>query len=221
MDTGNEKNNRQNKFFMESIIVTQDNLKLYSGDAIIRMKDANGFFGEGLGRKQMVLDIVRECEVMVPYVGMQPEFVIILSNIHNMEETLRDRAMHQAFYREVVRVGLLIEKLVQLVDPEAKVEVDYPAKNVLIGRRIVACSDFSQECNNAEIAEKCSDSIADSIPKELEQRINDYLNLVIPPQNYMIGFCHNYWGMTRSILRHGFGLRWQSPAERNPGVIFD
>lgn len=206
---------------MESIIVTQDNLKLYSGDAIIRMKDANGFFGEGLGRMQMVLDIVRECEVMVPYVGMQPEFVIILGNIHNMEETLRDRAMHQAFYREVVRVVLPIEKLVQLVDPEAKVEVDYPAKDVLLGRRIVTCSDFSQECNNAEIAEKCSDSIADSIPKELEQRISDYLDLVIPPQNYMIGICHNYWGMTRSILRHGFGLHWQSPAERNPGVIFD
>ena len=206
---------------MEDIIVTQENVERYSGDAIIRMKDYGEFFGKRIGRMQMVLDIVRECEVMVQYVGVKPEFVIILGNMHNMEETLRDRAMHQAFYREVVRVVLLIEKLVQLVDPEAKVEVDYPAKDVLLGRRIVTCNDFSQECNNAEIAEKCSDSIADSIPKELEQCIDDYLNLVIPPQNYMIGFCHNYWGMTRSILRHGFGLHWQSPAERNPGVIFD
>lgn len=207
---------------MEDIIVTQENVERYSGDAIIRMKDYGEFFGKRIGRMQMVLDIVRECEVMVQYVGVKPEFIIILKPFNALkEDSLRNSVLRRAFYREVVRVGLLIEKLVQLVDPEAKVEVDYPAKNVLIGRRIVACSDFSQECNNAEIAEKCSDSIADSIPKELEQRINDYLDLVIPPQNYMIGICHNYWGMTRSILRHGFGLRWQSPAERNPGVIFD
>lgn len=216
--TRNLKNNRITIIMMEDIIVTQENVERYSGDAIIRMKDYGEFFGKRIGRMQMVLDIVRECEVMVQYVGVKPEFIIILKPFNALkEDSLRNSVLRRAFYREVVRVGLLIEKLVLLVDPEAKVEVDYPNKDVLIGRTIVACGDFSKECRDAEQVEKCSDSI----PRELEHRISDYLDLVIPPQNYMIGICHNYWGMTRSILRHGFGLHWQSPAERNPGVIFD
>ena len=206
---------------MERIIVTQENLKEYSGDAIVRLKDGSGFFGEGLGRMEMVLDIVRECEVVLVYVGLEPEFVIILRNLHGQEVSQGDRGLRRAFYREVVRVGLLIEKLVRLVDPAAEVEVDFPAKDVLIGRAIIASMDFTAECYRAEQAEKPSDFIPDSIPQELAQRISVYIDLVIPPENYMIGFCHNYWGMTRSILRHGFNLRWQSPAERNPGVIFD
>ena len=75
---------------MEDIIVTQENVERYSGDAIIRMKDYGEFFGKRIGRMQMVLDIVRECEVMVQYVGVKPEFFIILKPFNSYGVVVQD-----------------------------------------------------------------------------------------------------------------------------------
>lgn len=33
--------------------------------------------------------------------------------------------------------------------------------------------------------------------------------------------CHWIWGMKKAILRYGFNIDWQTPAEKNPHVIYD
>lgn len=36
-----------------------------------------------------------------------------------------------------------------------------------------------------------------------------------------MGFCHVYWQTKKRILKEQFGVDWQTPAEMNPGVMFD
>lgn len=35
------------------------------------------------------------------------------------------------------------------------------------------------------------------------------------------GFCHLYWRTKKRILKEQFGVDWKTPAEMNPGVLFD
>lgn len=36
-----------------------------------------------------------------------------------------------------------------------------------------------------------------------------------------MGVCHLYWRTKKRILKEQFGIDWQTPAEMNPGVLFD
>lgn len=36
-----------------------------------------------------------------------------------------------------------------------------------------------------------------------------------------MGFCHSYWHELSYVLMSKFGLRWRTPSEMNPGVLFD
>lgn len=36
-----------------------------------------------------------------------------------------------------------------------------------------------------------------------------------------MGFCHAYWPTLRNILKEKYDLDWRTPAEMNPGVLFD
>ncbi len=35
------------------------------------------------------------------------------------------------------------------------------------------------------------------------------------------GACHILWGRQQAILREKYGIRWRTPAEMNPEVMFD
>lgn len=35
------------------------------------------------------------------------------------------------------------------------------------------------------------------------------------------GYCHRYWGTKKKILKEKYGIEWKSPADMNPGIIFD
>ncbi|MGW8158419.1 MAG: hypothetical protein ACWGKN_07835 [Desulfoprunum sp.] len=41
-----------------------------------------------------------------------------------------------------------------------------------------------------------------------------------PGKNDM-GFCHTFWTVRKRILREEYNIEWQSPAERNLGIIYD
>ncbi|WP_300728064.1 hypothetical protein [uncultured Bacteroides sp.] len=36
-----------------------------------------------------------------------------------------------------------------------------------------------------------------------------------------MGFCHAYWHVKKKVLSEDYGIEWRSPAEMNPGVLFD
>ena len=35
------------------------------------------------------------------------------------------------------------------------------------------------------------------------------------------GACHILWGRQKQILKERYGIKWRSPAEMNPDVMFD
>ena len=36
-----------------------------------------------------------------------------------------------------------------------------------------------------------------------------------------MGFCHVFWETKKRILREKYGIRWQSPPDMNPIMLFD
>lgn len=36
-----------------------------------------------------------------------------------------------------------------------------------------------------------------------------------------LGFCHIYWHRKKQLLKELYNIDWKSPAELNPGIIFD
>ena len=55
--------------------------------------------------------------------------------------------------------------------------------------------------------------IFESVEAELEKKFHNVVR--------NLGFCHFYWGEKKAILRKKHGIDWKSPAEMNPGTLFD
>ena len=55
--------------------------------------------------------------------------------------------------------------------------------------------------------------IIDDVEKKVGELLSD------EPRG--MGFCFVYWPTLQRILFQDYGIRWRSPAEMNPGVIFD
>lgn len=64
----------------------------------------------------------------------------------------------------------------------------------------------------------------DKIMKEANLEISAYeaeIELEDHPEKNAMGFCHIFWAVRKRILREKYHINWQSPAEKNPGVLFD
>ena len=55
-----------------------------------------------------------------------------------------------------------------------------------------------------------------AIKDELERKIKARIG-----ENCGMGYCHLYWSTKRAILAADYGIKWRSPAELNPRVLFD
>ena len=188
-------------------------------DAVIRIRSAGGFYDSKGQRLRMMLRVVKECEVRVTYLSVEQEVVFVLENLRKYSEysSSEMRQSYQSFYREVIRVGLLIEKLARMIDAQTDVEVDYLNKNELLGKRLWKYYDYVESIVDDDVEGRSTCFI----PDELERKVDDFLNLVFPPQNYLLGMCHSIWYLKKCILRYGFGLIWKTPSERNPHILFD
>lgn len=56
--------------------------------------------------------------------------------------------------------------------------------------------------------------------KKIEKELHEKIVAVIGKGGYM-GYCHRYWSVKRRILREDYAIEWKSPAQLNPGVMFD
>ena len=193
-------------------------LQAHDVDALIRFKDYSGFFDSDQRRLTVLLVVASNCEVNISNVGLGPDIIIAFSNLCDPWcGPAEERHSYEPFYREVIRVGLLLEKLISLIDPNAKVVIDYPSPEEIMGRELSRYDDFKKEYPIDDNEEKLSTIV----PDKLKQEVDSYLDLVIPRQNHMLGICHWIWGMKKVILRYGFNIDWKTPAEKNPGVIYD
>lgn len=205
---------------METIKIRRENIDSMEIDAAIRIKDCSGFFDANGRRLKALLTVAKSWEVGVSHIGTTSDILITLTNHEArfyQDFHFEQRHSNAPFYREVTRVGLLMEKLALMIDPAAKIEMDFPRVEDLIGRWVSSYEDFMRE-SPKESKEKRLSTV---IPDGLEGRIDDFLCLVIPPQNYAMGICHTIWGMKKAILRYGFNIDWKTPAELNPDIRYD
>lgn len=57
------------------------------------------------------------------------------------------------------------------------------------------------------------ESVIDEAERKIESCLEDH------PRG--MGFCFEYWSTKARVLREDYGIAWRSPAQMNPGVIFD
>jgi len=205
---------------MNTFEIRKEDIGFLKIDAGIRIRDFGGFFDADGRKLRALLDVASNCEVGVLHIGTKPDVVITLTNSEARQYLGRssaERHSYEPFYREVIRVGLLLEKLALLIDPAARIAVDYPTEEELVGRSVSHYEEFLRKFP----LENKEEGLSTVVPQELEGRIDDFLNLVIPQQNYMLGTCHWIWDMKKVILRYAFNINWQTPAEKNPHVIYD
>jgi hypothetical protein len=205
---------------MNTFEIDKEDISFLKIDAGIRIRDFSGFFDADGRKLRALLDVASNCEVGVLHIGTKPDVVITLTNSEARQYLGRssaERHSYEPFYREVIRAGLLLEKLALLIDPAARIAVDYPTEEELVGRSVSHYEEFLRKFP----LENKEEGLSTVVPQELEGRIDDFLNLVIPQQNYMLGTCHWIWDMKKVILRYGFNIDWQTPTEKNPHVIYD
>lgn len=187
-------------------------------EAVIRFKDYSGFFDPDMKRFYLMYRVLYECRIGINYVGFDPEWVITLYDQRSEKGRLiRSNKPRLPFAEEIRRVGALLEKLILLIDPKARVEIDYPEHEELLGR----CVEFYNDFWDKYPRERKDEKLGYDIPLKLLMKLGEFLNLVFPDDEYLLGMCYNIWGLKKDILRYGFNYTWQSPAECNTGVFFD
>ena len=205
---------------MKTFEIEKEIFHAFNVDALIRIHDYSGFFDPDMRRLRALLNVASNCEVKVSHLGTIPDVLISLTNLEAhrswSSSPTRDRNSYQPFYREVIRVGLLLEKLIFLIEPKANIIIDYPDKEEIIGRSISHYEDFLKE-----FSEEKQEKRSSYIPAKLNESIDSFIELVIPRQNYVLGTCHWKWGMKKCILRYGFNLEWKTPSEEYPDINFD
>ena len=51
--------------------------------------------------------------------------------------------------------------------------------------------------------------------------VDAHAELAAQGQSGGLGYCHGFWPVKKRILREKYQVEWRSPAEMNPGVMFD
>ena len=62
--------------------------------------------------------------------------------------------------------------------------------------------------------------VRQELPESIEREVEAKIVAMIGEGGHL-GYCHRYWALKKQILKREYGIDWKSPAELNPGVIFD
>ena len=54
-----------------------------------------------------------------------------------------------------------------------------------------------------------------------DKEAHEYCEKTWPEMVNQMGFCHAFWGEKKRILKEKYGINWKTPAEENPGKIYD
>ena len=54
------------------------------------------------------------------------------------------------------------------------------------------------------------------VVKQVEQKVIQEIG-----EGGYLGYCHEFWKTKQSILKEEYDIDWKTPAELNPGVMFD
>ncbi len=200
---------------MKYIELTKEKMNELGICAFIRIRDLSGFFDPGMRRLWLMYSVATNCEASVIWVGTEPDLLLPL--IDSRTKRRFEECGMTPFQKEVERIGSLLKKFSLLIDPEARIEIDYPEKEEVVGRRLSLAYDLF----SAYREKRSGEGLSTHLTPSLEERIDSFMDLIFLPENWMMGVCHSIWELKKNILRYEFHIDWKSPAERNPHIIFD
>jgi len=200
---------------MKYIELTEEKMNELGICAFIRIKDLSGFFDPEMRRLWLMYSVATNCEASIIWVEREPDLLFPL--IDSRTKRRFEECGMKPFQKEVERIGSLLKKFSLLIDPEARIEIDYPEKEEVLGRRLPLAYDLF----SAYREKRSEDGLSIHLAPSLEERIDSFMDLIFLPENWMMGVCHSIWELKKNILRYEFHIDWKSPAERNPHIIYD
>lgn len=200
---------------MKYIELTKEKMNELGICAFIRIRDLSGFFDPEMRRLWLMYSVATNCEASVIWVGTEPDLLLPL--IDSRTKRRFEECGMTPFQKEVERIGSLLKKFSLLIDPEARIEIDYPEKEEVVGRRLSLAYDLF----SAYREKRSGEGLSTHLTPSLEEHIDSFMDLIFLPENWMMGVCHSIWELKKNILRYEFHIDWKSPAERNPHIIYD
>ena len=197
------------------IVLTEAKMKELGISAFIRIKDLSGFFDNEMRRLGQMCSVVGNCEVSVYWIGTEPDVLLPLADPRSKWSSEKENV--RSFQKEVERIGSLLKRLASLIDPQSRIEIDYPEKEEIQGRVVVRAYDLL----SAFREKGKDDGLSTFLSPSLEKSIDSIMDLVFMPENWMMGICHSIWHLKKEILRDAFHIDWKTPAERHPHIIYD
>ena len=200
---------------MENIVLTEEKMREQGVSAFIRIKDLSGFFDPEMRRLWLMYSVAGNCEASAWWIGTEPDVLLPLADPRSKWSSEKENV--RSFQKEVERIGSLLKRLALLIDRQARIEIDYPEKEEILGRRITRAYDLL-----SAYREGGKDvGLSPFLSPDLEKSIDSFMDLVFIPENWMLGVCHSIWQLKKDILRYGFNIDWKTPAERHPHIIYD
>lgn len=62
---------------------------------------------------------------------------------------------------------------------------------------------------------------SDKLLPEIEIEVNKKAELNLKGVDKGLGYCYSFWKEKKRILKTEYGIDWLSPADRNPGILYD
>ena len=198
-------------------------------EALIRIKDGGLLRNDGDQKLKVMLRSLRWLNMRITKVGKDTDIIVavkekIQSNAYKLEglppevinEILeRGYRIIPPFTEVLAYAKSAIERFALLIDPNAKVEIDFPDFSFPDDIQQIDYYPFEA------IGDHDDDNPSDYISEEIMEKVEDYIDFVMKPSEHLIGICHSEWEIKKLILLHIFHLRWLSPAERRSGIRFD
>ena len=187
-------------------------------DAVIRIKDGEWLCDENNKHLQLLLISFDRLELRIVKVGMVGTDIIIAFSKADKIFGFSKKENSAMPFPDVVTYAIAItERYAHLIDQDAIIEIVTPnIDNLNEIEPIVFEKDsinvFNKGHNNMR---------RDFIPISIMEKVNNYIDFVMAPRKKMLGDCHWAWHMKKLILFHVFHLRWLTPSEMNPDILFD
>lgn len=128
---------------------------------------------------------------------MEQALLSMISLIADGTVTGRDAAEYEESLEEARKEASLLESNIALADSGRLSEI--PSHGYLKSDPVEWTREY--------------EAVIDEAERKIQEQLGD--------MPYAMGYCHAYWPVKRDVLFKDYGIRWHSPSELNPNVMFD
>lgn len=60
-----------------------------------------------------------------------------------------------------------------------------------------------------------------AIFEKIDDEVEEYIKKEMPNAPRGMGYCHLFWDKKQELLKSKYKIKWRTPAEMNPEILFD